>query len=168
MTNRLPIAWVLKEFESLDVHELYAVMRARQAAFVVEQRCCYQDADGLDVWAWHLLGTEPSGKLVSYLRIIPPGRKYSETSLGRLVVESGYREHGYGRDAVREAIRRAEQLFPNSGIRGSAQAHLQRFYEHMGFQKVRGPYLEDGIPHLEMYRAPKTRITGDRGLVAQP
>jgi ElaA protein len=37
-------------------------------------------------------------------------------------------------------------------VRISAQAHLERFYNHVGFARVGENYDEDGIPHLEMLR----------------
>jgi ElaA protein len=39
-------------------------------------------------------------------------------------------------------------------IRIGAQAHLQAFYEQHGFADVGKPYMEDGIPHIEMLRQP--------------
>jgi len=38
----------------------------------------------------------------------------------------------------------------DSDIRISGQAYLQGFYEALGFVVVRGPYMEDDIPHYEM------------------
>ena len=40
--------WVLKKFEDLLPHELYAIMQLRNEVFVVEQNCVYQDADNKD------------------------------------------------------------------------------------------------------------------------
>jgi predicted GNAT family N-acyltransferase len=42
--------------------------------------------------------------------------------------------------------------WPGQAICISAQAHLQRFYRSLGFEAVSDPYLEDGIPHIEMLR----------------
>jgi ElaA protein len=38
------------------------------------------------------------------------------------------------------------------GIRLSAQAYLQSFYESLGFKVIGTPYLEDDIPHIEMLK----------------
>ena len=52
-----------------------------------------------------------------------------------------------------EGIRHALIVYPGQGNRISAQAHLERFYNGFGYNRVRGPYDEDGIPHLEMLRS---------------
>ena len=43
--------------------------------------------------------------------------------------------------------------WPGQGIRISAQAHLERYYGRHGFVAVGEPYIEDQIPHLQMWRA---------------
>jgi ElaA protein len=44
------------------------------------------------------------------------------------------------------------ELFPGRGIR-PAPHRLERFYEDPGSVGVGEPYLEDGLPHIEMLRA---------------
>ena len=41
----MSLTWVCKKFEDLTSHELYAIIRLRNAVFVVEQNCVFQDAD---------------------------------------------------------------------------------------------------------------------------
>ena len=48
--------WQWARLRELSVADLYAVMVARQDVFAVEQGCAFLDADGLDAYAWHLLG----------------------------------------------------------------------------------------------------------------
>ena len=82
------ITWQWKRFAELTSVELYALLAARGAVFVVEQRCAYLDADGLDVCAWHLLGcAQRNGErvLAAYLRLVEPGRKFDEPSIGRVL-----------------------------------------------------------------------------------
>ena len=38
-------------------------------------------------------------------------------------------------------------------IRIGAQARLEDFYRQHGFSGVGQPYIEDGIPHIEMLRS---------------
>ena len=149
----LNIAWVTKTFERLTAGELYDAMQLRQAIFVVEQQCCYQDADGLDKFSVHVSGTLPSGQLVCYLRIVPPGRKYPEPSIGRVVVDQTVRGRGIGTLLMTRGIEIVEREYPTLGIRLSAQKHLERFYSTLGFHPTGGDYLEDAIPHVAMYRA---------------
>lgn len=155
------IEWQWSAFEALSVDVLYTVLAARQAVFVVEQRCAYQDIDGLDAWAWHLLGWQPDlvatagGKtLAAYARVVFPGKKYAEPCLGRVLTALSARRQGVGKALLGEAIGRVEGQYPASAIRISAQQYLERFYQEFGFRTVSAPYDEDGIPHLEMLRAP--------------
>jgi ElaA protein len=56
---------------------------------------------------------------------------------------------------MRRGIAEAERLWPETGIRISAQAYLLNFYGKLGFMAVSEPYDEDGIPHVEMVRPGK-------------
>jgi ElaA protein len=40
--------------------------------------------------------------------------------------------------------------YPGQPVRISAQQYLEKFYRDFGFATVSEPYLEDGIPHVEM------------------
>jgi ElaA protein len=90
--------------------------------------------------------------LAAYLRCVPPGVKYAEASLGRVLTSETARGTGIGGQLLEEGVRRAEALHPGSGIRISAQLYLKRFYEGFGFRTTSDVYDEDGIPHIEMLR----------------
>jgi ElaA protein len=149
--------WLL--FNELSRDQLYEILKVRQAVFTVEQDCAYQDADGLDQVSWHLLGwrKDPDEKkLVAYLRVVVPGSKYPEPSIGRILVARSVRRTGIGKTLMREAITRTLTEYPGSSIRISAQQHLENFYLAFGFTTVSEPYDEDGIPHVEMLRSLKS------------
>ncbi len=148
----MSLCWVWSRLGELAPEQIHAVFGARQAVFVLEQTCLYPDIDGLDLDSWHLLGSN-AGVLCAYLRVVPPGRKYKEPSIGRVLTVSSVRAKGYGQALMREGIRRTEHCYPNVGIRISAQCYLRRFYENLGFVTVGEPYDEDGIAHQEMLRA---------------
>ena len=57
----------IKTFEQLSSTELYELLKARSAVFVVEQTCPYQDIDGGDYESLHVY-LEEEGKLLAYLR----------------------------------------------------------------------------------------------------
>ena len=42
-------------------------------------------------------------------------------------------------------------------MRLSAQKYLERFYQSLGFISEGDDYLDDGIPHVEMYRTKSSR-----------
>lgn len=145
--------WHWARFDELGADALYDALALRSRVFVVEQRCLYLDADGLDRAAWHLLGRDVHGALRAYLRVVDPGAKYEEPSIGRVVTAPEARGSGAGRAVVGEGVRRCTRAWPGRAIRISAQAHLQRFYAGFGFAPVGEPYLEDDIPHIEMLRS---------------
>lgn len=156
------LRWHDRAFGELSVAELYAIIELRERVFVVEQTCAYLDADGLDPGSRHLWAEAPhpreagqtgeageAGGIRAYLRIVPAGAKYAEVSLGRIVTAPEARGTGLGRTLVGRGLA-AVGAVP---VRISAQAHLERFYADFGFRRASEPYLEDGIPHLEMLRA---------------
>lgn len=147
------VHWQWKRFAELQPAELYAVLAARAAVFVVEQRCAFQDADGWDPFAWHLLGwsaADGERALAAYLRLIEPGRKYREPSIGRVLTIARCRGTGLGREAMRLALARSTELYPGAPVRIAAQQRLEAFYATLGFRTASDPYEEDGIVHVDM------------------
>lgn len=145
------LKWQCLAFESLTPSQLYSVLQLRSAVFVVEQACIYQDLDGVDQDAMHLLGYLEK-ELVCYARLVPPGVKYDEPSIGRITSNPSVRRRGYGRAIVSRAVEICQDIWPAEGIRISAQQRLEIFYREFGFKTVSAPYLEDGLPHIEMIR----------------
>ena len=143
--------WRFAPFAELTPREVHDLFQARAAAFVVEQNCVFQDMDGVDPECWHLIGNR-SGILVAYCRLVPAGAKYAEPSIGRVVTTSAVRGTGCGKELMREALARAQGLWPGRAIRIGAQRHLERFYVDFGFVTASEPYDEDGILHIEMVR----------------
>ena len=148
------LTWHWLRFEQLSLDDLYDLLALRARVFVVEQHCPYVDPDGLDRPAWHLLGRDAQGALQAVLRVVDPGQKYVEPSIGRVVNSPEVRGTGAGRALMQQGVSRCGEAWPGQGIRISAQAHLQRFYASLGFEPVGETYLEDDIPHLEMFRRP--------------
>jgi ElaA protein len=147
------LRWRLAAFDELKPGELHEIYQARVAVFVVEQKCPFQDLDGADPKCMHLLGHGPDGTLLAYCRLVPPGVKYPEPSIGRVLTTKAGRGNGAGRELMREAVARAEGLWPGQALRIGAQRYLDRFYGEFGFTQVSEPYDEDGIVHIEMLRA---------------
>jgi ElaA protein len=143
------LTWQWSSFEALTVDQIYQILAARQAIFIVEQHCPFQDADGLDEKAWHLSGWLGS-ELVAYARVVFPGCRFEEPSIGRVITARSHRRQGLGKALMKEAITRTLQTYPRSSIRISAQGYLEKFYGDFGFKTVSLPYDEDGIMHIDM------------------
>lgn len=146
------LQWRFTSFDELTVREVHDLYQARVGVFVVEQNCPFQDLDGLDPGCWHLLGRDRDGPLLAYCRLVPPGLKYEEPSIGRVLTTKAARGSGAGRELMARAVAHAELLWPGRALRIGAQMYLERFYGGFGFAKSSEPYDEDGIVHIEMMR----------------
>jgi ElaA protein len=147
------LRWRWCRFDDLGVRELQHIFAARQRVFAVEQQCIYLDIDGCDESAWHLAAWSPvQREPFAYARVLDPGVKYPEASIGRVITVGAGRGIGLGREVVARAIAGATEAWPGGALRISAQTRLERFYERFGFVAVGAPYLEDGIEHTEMLR----------------
>ena len=146
--------WAWLRFENLGVDNLHDALQLRARVFILEQGP-YLDVDGLDRQSWHLLGRDDGGMLMAYLRIVDPGLKYDEPSIGRVVTAREIRGTGQGIVLMHEGLAGCARLWPGRGTRISAQARLKRFYSALGFSAVGDEYVEDTIPHLEMLWRPR-------------
>ena len=139
----------IKRFNELSLPELYQVLQLRSEVFVVEQNCVYQDVDGKDEKAEHLL-IYIDETLVGYSRVFNKNTYFKEASFGRAVVKKTQRGKGIGHIIVEKSL---EQLKLNkqSPIKISAQSYLKEFYSSHGFVAKGDEYMEDGIPHTAMF-----------------
>ena len=140
-----------KTFSELTTKELYQILQLRSEVFVVEQNCVYQDIDGKDKKAIHIIGVVQN-KIVAYTRCFKPDEYFKEASIGRVVVKKNERKLKRGNQIMIHSIKTIEKVFQTKTIIISAQSHLISFYNNLGFYSVGNEYLEDGIPHIEMIK----------------
>lgn len=145
----------IKQYNELTTDELYALLQLRSAVFVVEQDCVYQDIDGKDKKAIHVLGFE-TNELVAYTRVFKSGDYFKNTSFGRVVVKPSHRKLGLGQKIIEATLVMIDTFDSKTAIEISAQTYLTKFYEDFGFKQVGEGYLEDGIPHIRMLRGSKS------------
>lgn len=150
------IIWSCLRFDELSTGDLYGILQLRAEIFVVEQDCVYQDVDGFDQQALHVMGQLPGAehRLVCYTRLLPPGVKYDGASIGRVVTRESARGGGNGKALMVNSIAFCQQHWPGEAITISAQQYLQKFYTELGFETLSRPYDEDGIPHIRMQLNP--------------
>ncbi|MEZ5662945.1 MAG: GNAT family N-acetyltransferase [Burkholderiaceae bacterium] len=152
------VRWRCLPFHAMAARTLYGLLQLRSEVFVVEQACVFLDMDGLDEHCLHVLGERPCDggvRLVASTRLVPPGRAFAEASIGRVVTAPAERHGGLGHALMAESVRLLQALWGDQPIRIGAQAHLERFYNRHGFVSDDKPYVEDGIPHIEMLRPPR-------------
>ncbi len=141
----------VKKFKELSTDELYAILQLRSEVFVVEQDCVYQDIDGKDQKALHVV-VEKEGVLVGYTRVFDAGDYFDKPSIGRVVVAKDQRQYGYGYDVMKASIAAVKEVYNETTIIISAQKYLLKFYNNLGFVAEGEEYLEDGIPHFKMVK----------------
>lgn len=141
----------VKSFDELSTKQLYELLQLRNEVFVVEQDCVYQDIDGKDDRALHIMGWEDD-KLVAYARCFQTGDYFDKASIGRVLVRENYRKLGYGHAITKASIQAVKTNYKAESIKISAQTYLVIFYESHGFKTTGERYLEDGIPHIAMVR----------------
>ena len=143
--------WEVKEWTELSTSEVENIFSLRSEVFVVEQDCVYQDIDGKDQKAKHVLGKK-NNDIVAYARIFKPGDYFKEASFGRAVVKKTERGKGVGDELVINCL----ENITEEEIKISAQSYLKGFYGKHGFKAQGNEYLEDGIPHTAMFIIKKT------------
>ena len=139
----------VKSYEELTKQELYNLLQLRSEVFVVEQDCVYQDIDGKDQKAFHVLGYKDH-HLIAYTRIFKPGDYFENASIGRVLVAKNERQYKYGNDIMNASIEAVKNILNENIIKISAQSYLKNFYTKLGFKAMGEEYLEDNIPHIAM------------------
>ena len=144
MTTVHRSAWT--DLDPLTLHDLVAL---RLTVFVLEQACLYPELDGRDVEPvtehdWTADERGPS----AYLRVLtePDGA----ARVGRVCTRADARGAGLAAALLTDVLDRN----PGRVIVLEAQEHLAAWYGRFGFTATGPGYLDDGIPHLPMRRAP--------------
>ncbi len=146
------MTFLVKHFSELSTIELYKLLQLREAIFIIEQNCIYQDIDDKDLHSYHVMAFDDN-ILVALTRLVPPKISYDEyASIGRVATHIDYRGKGTGRKIMEKSLEQCELLFPGYNIKISAQSYLIPFYESLQFEKWGSEYLEDGLPHHAMIR----------------
>ena len=135
----------VKSFGQLTCDELYEILQARTAVFIVEQNCPYQDIDGTDRQAVHI-ALRDHAQLLAYLRVF--SRDEHTAQIGRVLATE--RRKGYATTALKEGIRVAHEQLGKQAVYLEAQTYAMSLYAKEGFLPVSEEFLEDGIPHVAM------------------
>ncbi|MEN2768750.1 GNAT family N-acetyltransferase [Ornithinibacillus xuwenensis] len=142
--------WHVKKFNELLPQDMYALLKARVDVFVVEQNCPYHELDDLDQASIHYYLTI-NDEIAANVRLLPEGLKYEKAaSIGRVLVVKDFRGNGYARTIMLKAIDYIWKNWHVNQIKIQAQTYLNEFYSSLGFCQQSEPYLEDGIPHIDM------------------
>ncbi|KLN61426.1 hypothetical protein WH96_07310 [Kiloniella spongiae] len=144
----------LLHFEQLSKQQLYRVLQLRSDVFILEQESLYRDMDGQDSVAWHVLAYGHEDTVVGVLRILKDPKDDSCYTIGRVAVAKAARGRGISVELMERAHDFIAKQLGAERIEISAQEHLQKFYNNLGYVTVsEEPYDDAGIPHVDMIRA---------------
>jgi ElaA protein len=152
MVKRTKIVWRWQSFNSLGGAEVHEMIALRESVFVVEQICAYQEADKYDLIAHHLFSRDQEHRLIAYARVLPPGTKHPEPSIGRVIVEPSARGKQLGKQTLKRCIDFCTEYYPRYDVQLSAQTSVVEFYGAEGFVSRGTPYDDAGIQHQDMVR----------------
>ena len=146
-------------WSDLTREAFHSILRLRIDVFIVEQDCPYSELDAKDLKSIQVYALKIDENIalgdsaVACVRICAPGESYSEPSIGRVATRLDCRGIGLGIEIMNRAIAECDTQYPGLGIRISAQCYLEKFYTDLGFKSTGETYLEDDIPHIQMFRA---------------
>lgn len=143
------ITTAIKHYSKLTINEFHDLIALRIEVFIIEQNCPYQELDGLDKDADHLI-VRSDEKIIATARLLKPGIVYPETAIGRVVTAPQFRHLKLGHLIMKSVLTYLVNEKHENAARLSAQSHLVNYYGKHGFVSTGKEYLEDGIPHTEM------------------
>ena len=146
------LSWHWQTLEEMQPRLIYELLAFRESVFVVEQACPYQELDGRDLQAWHLLG-QRSGHVLACLRVLPPPANSKRYRIGRVAVEEAARGKGFAKDMLVMAELRIAEHAVDAEIVLDAQTYLLPFYQALGYSVSGDEFLEDEIPHVPMQKS---------------
>ncbi|SAK73819.1 ElaA family protein [Caballeronia calidae] len=147
--------WKTLDFEQLTARELYLILRARSAVFVVEQSHVHLDPDGRDETGTHVFAAEDMSRsmpVLAYARIHGGDAEDPEVVVDKILTSPLRRGDGTAHALIERVLAVAAERWPGRGVRLTAPVSLRGFYEAFGFRKTEGPFLEHGMPYIGLTR----------------
>jgi len=136
--------------EAVSPQDLEIVFEIRRRVFVGEQNVPEEhERDATDDRAVHVLATIERIP-VAAARLFVDAADAQTAWIGRLAVLPGSRRFGVATGIVRYFVEwsRAHQM---RQIRLHAQEYVCGLYRRLGFESFGGVFLEENIPHVEMF-----------------
>ncbi|GJH11737.1 GNAT family N-acetyltransferase [Caballeronia novacaledonica] len=147
--------WKTLDFEQLTARELYLILRARSAVFVVEQSHVHLDPDGRDETGTHVFAAEDMSRsmpVLAYARIHEGDADDPEVVVDKILTSPLRRGDGTAHALIERVLAVTAERWPGRGVRLTAPVSLRGFYEAFGFRKTEGPFLEHGMPFIGLTR----------------
>ena len=148
---------VARLWNEITTEELYGFLRLRSDVFMWEQRADDEELDGRDLepttvhwWIADARGT------AAYLRVLwdeVAEHRDAHRVIGRVAVRADRRGEGLAAALMAAAVARLDAAGEASLLH--SQAQVTGLYARFGYTPYGEPYVEAGMPHRSMYRAPR-------------
>ena len=129
----------VKPWNELSRKEINDIFSLRSEVFIVEQECAYQDVDGKDEKADHVM-LYVDNELVGYTRVFPENTYFKEASFGRAVVKKKYRGEGYGH--LSELFKTARNIYCVANCSFTARLTISHFTQNCCTSMNANPYSQ--------------------------
>jgi ElaA protein len=129
--------WATLTFDQLSARELYLILRARSAVFVVEASRVHLDADGYDEGALHVFAHEDMTRpmpILAYARIRPGEIEHQEVLIDKMLTSPSRRGEGTDCALFEHVMRVVDARWPRHRVRALAPAVQRPLYERFGFR----------------------------------
>jgi ElaA protein len=153
--------WKSLDFEQITARELYLILRARSAVFVVEQSHVHLDPDGRDETSVHVFAVEDISRsmpVVAYARLHESSTGAAEVVVDKILTSPLRRCDGTAEALIERVLAAAGERWPGRGVRLLAPVSLRGFYEAFGFRKNEEPFITRGVRVIGLMR--KSRHSG--------
>ena len=137
----------IKPFDALSGAEVYEILKARSAVFMMEQEIHYLDMDDIDYRSLHCYLME-EGKVIAYLRAFAEPDQPQAFQIGRVLTTK--RSCGLGRALMEQSMAALKEQLDCRKILLHSQIPAAGFYEKLGFIPIGEEFTEAGIPHITM------------------
>ena len=91
--------------------------------------------------------------MLACARVLGPGVSYAEPSIGRVATRRDRRSEGLGKELMERSIEVCRTHLARARHPDFSPVLSGSRYGELGFAPVGEPYLEDGIPHIQMLRS---------------
>ena len=146
----------VKTFEQLTTRELYEILKLRSEVFIVEQRGCYQDLDGIDLESIHVFYENEKQEVIGCIRIFRKKDERATVQFGRLVIKE--RKKGLGRQLIKDAQKIAEEKYGAEQLYLTGRESALGFYLKCGFYVDSPRLLAGSVPYYEFRCSIKNNI----------
>jgi ElaA protein len=153
--------WKALDFEQITARELYLILRARSAVFVVEQSHVHLDPDGRDETSLHVFAVDDMSRsmpVIAYARLREGTSETPEVVVDKILISPLRRSDGAAEALIERVLAATRERWPGRLLRLVAPLDLRGFYEAFGFRMTEEPFVERGVRLVSLVR--KSRQAG--------